>query len=107
MRLHLILPVVLLVGLSACSGNSEKGLSAAEGALSTCQGYATALNTLASFREAGKLSKGQINIVDDAIDYVGPYCKGPAPDVDAKLKDVAVDAGVRVLQSVVLAVLSK
>lgn len=103
----LLLTGALLVSLSACSNNGDKGISAAEGALSTCQGYAVALNTLAGFREAGKLSSGQIRIVDDAVDYVGPYCKGPAPDVDSKLKDVAVDAGVRVLQSVVLSVLGK
>jgi len=99
--------LIVLAFIVSAWGCSADKISPAEGALSTCQGYAVALNALAGFREAGKLSDGQINIVDDAIDYVGPYCKGPAPDVDAKLKDVAVDAGVRVLQSVVLAVMSK
>lgn len=104
-KLALIGAVALTI--AACSANGKKGLSPAETALSTCEGYAVALNTLAGFREAGKLSEGQIEIVDDAKSYVGPYCKGKAPNVDAKIVDVAIDAGVRVLQAVVLSVLSK
>lgn len=98
---------VIALGLAGCAANGEQGISPAEGTLQTCQTYAVALNTLAGFREAGKLSNGQIEIVDDAKSYIGPYCKGQAPDVDAKIVDVAIDAGVRVLQSVVLSVLSK
>lgn len=93
----------LIVGL--VSGCSADKISPAEGALSTCETYAATLSTLADFRAADKLSDGQVKIVDHAISYVGPYCKGEAPDVDAKLKDVAIDAGVRVLQSVVLSVI--
>ena len=94
--------IFLILGLSACSADK---ISPAEGALSTCETYAATLSTLADFRAADKLSDGQVKIVDQTIAYVGPYCKGEAPDVDAKLKDVAIDAGVTVLQSVVLSVI--
>lgn len=102
--MKLIIALALVASLWGCSADK---ISPAEGALATCDGYSIALNTLASLREQQKLSSGQIKIVDDARDYVGPYCTGPAPDVDAKLKDVAIDAGVRVLQSVIISVISK
>lgn len=90
--------------LAGCAPNGEKGISPAESALATCQTYATTLSTLADFRAAGKLGDGAVKVVDQTIAYVGPYCKGQAPDVNASVKDVAIDAGVRVLQSVLISV---
>lgn len=101
-------PLVIALGcllVTGCAANGERGISPAEAALATCESYATTLNTLAGFREQDKLSKGMIEVVDQTIAYVGPYCKGQAPDVNASVKNIAVDAGVRVLQSVLLSVI--
>ena len=98
-------PLYAFIILAVMGGCSADKISPAEAALSTCETYAATLSTLADFRAADKLSDGQVKIVDQTVAYVGPYCKGEAPDVDAKLKDVAIDAGVTVLQSVVLSVI--
>lgn len=92
-----LLLAALTLSLGACQGGK---ITAAEGALATCETYAVTLSVLADFRAAGKLDAGTVKVVDQTVAYVGPYCRGAAPDVDSDVKDVAVDAGVRVLQSV-------
>jgi len=95
----LLLAAACALVLTACQGGK---ITPAEGALATCETYATTLSTLADFRAADKLSDAAVKVVDQTVAYVGPYCKGAAPDVDSSVKDVAIDAGVRVLQSVLL-----
>lgn len=95
----LLLPVVLLIGLGACQGGK---ITPAETALTGCDTFASALVTLSALRAQGKLSDGKISLVDKTRAYVDPFCLGDAPDIDASAIDLTVNAGVSVLQSVIL-----
>ena len=98
---RLLFVTVAVIGLSGCA--SDK-ISPAEGELLGCEAYASTLNTLATLRADGKLSAGTIGVVDHVRETVNPLCLGPAPDVNASVKDIAVDAGVRTLTSIVATV---
>jgi hypothetical protein len=94
---------IAVVGL-ALAGCAKDKISPAESVLLGCSSYASALTTLAPLRAQGKLSDGTVKIVDQVVDSVGPICNGAAPDVNATVADVAVNSGVKVLQSVIASV---
>lgn len=94
-----VLLLAFAIGGSACEQKSS--ITPAESVLLTCSAYTAALNTLASAREQGKLNADTVAIVDHVRETVNPLCLGPAPNVNATVKDVAVDAGVRTLQSII------
>lgn len=83
--------------LAACA--SDK-ISPAESVLLGCDAFASALNVLTPLRADGKMSAGTVKIVDTTKASVDPICLGNAPDVDADVKSVAVDSGVKVLTAV-------
>lgn len=99
MRYWILLAASL--SLYACAG--DKAIPA-KAELLTCESYASALASLAGFKDAGKLNAGTIAIVDHVRDTLNPICLGPTPDVDATVKDVAVDAGVQILNSILATV---
>lgn len=92
-----IFPLLLLVSLPlyAC----QNGISPAESELLGCEAYDSALATLTPLKV--KMSAGTVSIVDHVRETLNPLCLGPAPDVDATIKDIAVDAGVKTLQSII------
>jgi hypothetical protein len=99
--------VAFVVGGAACESNTatQPAITPAESILLTCESYTSALNTLAAAREQGQLTEDTITLVDRVRATVNPLCLGPAPDVDATVKDIAIDAGVRTLQSIIAQVL--
>lgn len=103
---HLSILFVALT-LTACADNAEKGISAAEGALYSCETFETAWSQLVPYRAQGKLSGSQVRLVDQAVAVVEPYCLGPAPDVNSNIKNVAVSAGVGMLQGVLAIVIGE
>lgn len=101
-----------LLGLAAlliagCAQYGQKGVSPAEGVMFTCETYADTLTQLAGLNAAGKIKPSHQEIVEGVRETLNPICLGPAPDVDAKLKDIAVDNGVNILKSVLLISLSQ
>jgi len=99
----LLLTSALLVGLSACTGGK---ISPAETVLLSCETVARTIVQLTPYRAEGKLTKGEVEIVDKAIGITQPLCTGPAPDVNGNLQGIAIDAGARMLQGVLMAVLN-
>ena len=99
---RLLLATVAVIGLSGCA--SDK-ISPAESVLLGCDAFASSLNILGPLRADGKLNDATVAVVERTRAGVDPICLGDAPDVDATVKDVAVDAGVKVLQAVIAQVL--
>lgn len=99
-----IIIVAAFASAIALTGCAKDKISAAEGTLLGCDAYASALDQLAGLREQGKIGGGTVQVVDHVRDTLNPLCLGPAPDVDASVKDVAIDAGVRTLQSILVSV---
>lgn len=92
------------VGLALLLAGCADKISPAEATLLGCESYSAALGTLAALREADKLTDGTVEIVDHVRATLNPLCLGPAPDVDASVKDIAIDAGVRTLQGILATV---
>lgn len=92
-----LIPLAIVLALTAC----KSGVSPAESELLGCEAYDSALATLTPMKAAGKLSDGTIAIVDHVRDTLNPICLGQAPDVDASVKDIAVDAGVSILYQII------
>lgn len=96
-----LLGFALLAAFAVSGAACDKGkISPAETALLGCDTYAAALNTVAALNEEGKLSAGTVKIVDQSRATVKPICEGGSPDVDATVKDVAVDAGAKTLLAI-------
>jgi len=85
--------------LTACGG-----VTPAETALTGCENFQRSWSVLADLRAKGKLSGSQVKLVEDTVAVVEPFCLGPAPDVDAETKDVAVSAGLQMLQGIIVIV---
>lgn len=102
MRRTLFAAAVVLAAF-AVSGSAcnQGGITPAESELLGCDTYSGALTQLAALRAQGKLNEGTVEIVDHVRSTLNPICLGPAPDVNATVKDVVVDAGVRSLQSII------
>lgn len=98
----LVCTIAILLIVSGCAKYGEKGVTPAEGVMFTCQTYADTLTQLAELNAAGKIKKSHQDLVDGVVLTLGPICTGPAPDVDSKVKDVAVDNGVQILKTVLL-----
>ncbi len=69
--------------------------------LAGCETYASTLDELAKLRADGKLSATQIDYVDKARPGLNEICESPPPDIDAKAMNIALDAGVKALASIV------
>lgn len=96
-----VLVAVFGVGLAACpEKNQGPTITPAEATLLGCEAYAAALNTLASLVEAGKINAATREIVVHARATGDPLCLGPAPDVNATVRDIAIDGAVRTLDSI-------
>ena len=100
MKRYLAIAVVGLA-LAGCTGGK---ITPAETVLLGCSAYSTSLNQVAALREQGKLKDSHVKIVEGVRATLNPLCLGPAPDVEASVKDVAVDAGVRSLNSILAVV---
>ena len=87
---------LLLIG--ACQTGR---ITPAETQVLGCSAYATALSTLATLNNQGKLSAGQVKMVDSTRAYLNPICLGDAPDVNATALDLAVDGGVKALNAII------
>lgn len=101
----LTLALVILT-IAGCAKPGEKGVTPAEGVMFTCETYADTLDRLAELNSAGKIKKAHQDLVDGVVLTLGPICTGSAPDVDSKVKDVAIDNGVQILKTVLLISLS-
>ena len=101
--LALVLSVLVL---AACAKPGEKGVTPAEGLMFTCQTYGDTLLQVSELNAAGKVKKAHQDIVDGVVETLGPICTGPAPNVNAKLKDVTINNGVQILKTVLLISLS-
>jgi hypothetical protein len=86
------------LALSACQSGR---INPAETELLGCDAFTAALITLAGYNAEGKLTDGTVKIVDKTRAYVNPLCMGPAPDVNKTAVDTAIDAGVRVLRTII------
>lgn len=96
---------VAVLGVALMGASCDQGkITPAESVMLTCEQYPIVLTRLAEANAAGKINDSTEKIVDGAIDILDPICTGPAPNVDAKLKDVAVDAGMRSLNAVLAAI---
>ncbi len=84
-----ILAVALAASLAACSALQSQAPQ--KSLITSCTAYAAALNSAAAFREQGKLSVGQINVVDTARPLANALCTGPLPTDEASAVQV-VDA---------------
>lgn len=99
MRMHLILPVALLVGLAGCADGK---ITAAESILTACQTYNSALNTVTALNNAKPLSAEKVKAVDKSIAISDGICDGPAPKYNATALDiVAVQGASALLQAVI------
>jgi hypothetical protein len=90
---------VLLGGCALFGGDRE--ITPAEGMLLGCQAYLASLKTVFEFEKAGLVNEDTSEIVDGVQETTDPLCLGPAPDVNAKVKDIAIDAGAKILEGVV------
>lgn len=92
----------LIAGLTAfvIAGCASDKITPAESILLSCDGFASALTVLTPLRADGKLSDGTVKLVDQTRAIVDPICTGDAPDVDATVKNLAVDNGVTILTAI-------
>lgn len=86
---------------AACDPNTQK--SPAEAALLGCQTVTAQLEILYPLRRDGKLPKWAVELIDKQRAISDPFCLGPAPDVNATVKDIAVDGVARSLTGLVAA----
>jgi hypothetical protein len=91
------LAIAALVALTGCGSTK---ITPAESVLLSCDAFASALSVLAPMRAEGKLSDGTVKLVDQTRTAVDPICEGDAPDVDASVKSLAVDNGVKLLTGI-------
>jgi hypothetical protein len=99
MRMKLILPVVLLVGLGACVGGK---ITPAESILTACQTFNGALKTVATQNQVDPLSAAKVKRVDQAVDLSGGLCDGAAPDINASALDIAAVQGANIILEAVI-----
>ncbi len=99
---RILLCGALVATLAACAHDK---ISPAESILLSCDAFASGLTSLAPLRADGKLSDGTVRLVDQTRAVVDPICTGDAPDVDATVKNLAVDNGVRILTAIATQVL--
>ena len=90
---------IAVVGLALAGCGSTK-ITPAESILLSCDAFASALTVLAPLLADGKLSVGTVELVEHTRGAVDPICTGDAPDVDASVKNLAVDNGVKVLTAI-------
>ena len=84
------LALVCIIGtLAACSALQSQAPQ--KTIITSCAGYAAALNSAAAFREQGKLSAGQIGVVENIRPLATTLCTGPLP-VDEASAIATVDA---------------
>ena len=93
--------VIVAVALTGCAGGK---ITPAETVLLGCNAYTSSLNQVATLREHGKLKDSHVAIVEGVRSTLNPLCLGQAPDVEASIKDVAVDAGVRSINAILAVV---
>lgn len=91
--------IIGVVGLALAGCSSDK-ITPAESILLSCDAFASALTVLTPLRADGKLSDGTVKLVDQTRAVVDPICTGDAPDVDATVKNLAVDNGVTILTAI-------
>lgn len=93
-----LIPVALLVlVVSACAGTPET--RATNGLAIACDTYATVLDELTPYREAGELSPANINRVDSANAMVDPVCL-PGSIVDPNSAIALVRNGINLLTAI-------
>lgn len=101
MRKAILVGFVVMAAFAVSGAACNEGkITPAETVLLGCQSFTSALSVVTGLNNEGKLSDGTVKIVDNARDTVNPICLGEAPDVDASVKDIAVDAGTRTLLAI-------
>lgn len=96
---RILMIAVFAIAVMGNSGCANK-ISPAESVLLSCDAFASALTVIAPLRADGKLNAQTVALVDQTRNAVDPICEGDAPDVDADVKSIAVDAGVKILTAV-------
>ncbi len=91
--------IIAVIGLSL-AGCAKDKISPAESILLGCKAFGSTLASLAPLRADGTLNAQTIDVINRTKLSVDPICTGEAPDVDASVKSVAVDAGVKVLTAI-------
>ncbi len=91
---HFVAIVIVGLALAGCAG---KSIPPAEGLRLSCEGFAAELNILAPLRASGTLSASAVEIVNTQKAATDKLCDAAAPQVDASVSKVAVDAGTQVL----------
>lgn len=76
-----ILPFLLMAALMlpACSKQSDPKVAAIENLTTVCEGIAGTVNTLTAARASGKLSAGQISLVNELEPAARQACSQPPP----------------------------
>ncbi len=94
-RSFAVLALAAGLSLTACAGS--KNIPPAEGLRLSCEAFASELKILAPLRADGTLSAKAVGIVETQKAATDKLCDADAPQVDASVSKVAVDAGVAVL----------
>ena len=97
MKRYLLLAPILCLMLAGCPAGP---ITPAATALATCDQFAAALHVVSQPTVFAKLNATTINLVTTTRDGVQPFCTGPAPDVNATISSIAIDAGAKVLTAV-------
>lgn len=100
-----VVMAALAVGGASCGEGSK--ITPAEGLLLSCKAFTKELDVLSPLRADGTLSATAVKIVQAQKDAVDPICLGEAPDVNADVKSITVDAGTKVLVGVAAQFLTK
>ena len=75
-KLYMLAAGVMLLMLSACAALGGPQATQ-KGMITACNGYASALTTLAIYNMNGKLSKSQVDSINQANKIVHPLCTAP------------------------------
>lgn len=93
----ILLGAVLVLLIAGCQSSP---VSPAAVALASCDQFAAALHTVSQPDIFAKLNDSTVALVTETRDAVQPFCTGPAPDVNATVTSIAIDAGTKVLLAV-------
>lgn len=89
---------LLALALTACAGDPP-AVVAQKNLITACNGVATALISLAGYRQTGKLNADTIQAVDQIRQVAEPICTGPMP-VDVQGALTSVQAALLRLQTI-------
>ncbi len=89
-----LITILFCIAVGACTSVSP---TVDKTAVTACSGYAVALDTLASLKQAGKLSTDTMTKVDQAISVAHPVCSLPNPPALDASTVIAVETAVSTL----------